>query len=442
MIPKNYVYMNGYCRSKSLPIETIKKILIHLGYIGENDVILPPGRMAGLTYHIDKYKNQKIIYPVDFLNKVIDENRDMIHQIELESVLESRKKRMTCLKEFEEKIPRHLSETSSAFHTFSDYAVVTASFTGKKNDITGQIFSSLMEATILDHQANVIFDGLIKPLIALNKHSMETTGITEEDYNDDVYTGYNIVDFAYKLNETLDHSNVITLSPYSNNIDNSSFMNKVMSHLRMYRDFSYKNNDIVMYQKADQLMNSLKQKKNKVYDMVPLIKYLWYMQYPTLNRLCKILDVDIPEVSITRFDAYALLQCIAKITELLESNQNVPEMTTHRINSANKLKIAEAVNNGKYNIETSCRNIGDKAVYDLLVALTRDGRIQVDKILPVDHERQYLQALLSMDYINFNNFDEFIDNKFPELSTAEKTNYRLTFDDPRCRVIIAKKFLI
>ena len=40
------------------------------------------------------------------------------------------------------------------------------------------------------------------------------------------------------------------------------------------------------------------------------------------------------------------------------------------------------------------------------------------------------------------NFDEFIDNKFPELSTAEKTNYRLTFDDPRCRVIIAKKFLI
>ena len=47
MIPKNYVYMNGYCRSKSLPIETIKKILIHLGYIGENDVILPPGRMAG-----------------------------------------------------------------------------------------------------------------------------------------------------------------------------------------------------------------------------------------------------------------------------------------------------------------------------------------------------------------------------------------------------------
>ena len=59
MIPKNYVYMNGYCRSKSLPIETIKKILIHLGYIGENDVILPPGRMAGLTYHIDKYKNQK-----------------------------------------------------------------------------------------------------------------------------------------------------------------------------------------------------------------------------------------------------------------------------------------------------------------------------------------------------------------------------------------------
>ena len=457
MTQNNNVFLNGYCRSRNLPIDTIRKILISSGYIRENEVILPKGREAGINYHIDKYKNQKITYPETFLDKIIEDHQDMIHQIELESILSAREKRMKCLEDLNSYsvsritrsalIPNSFIEqreciVPKALGKFNDFAVVSASFVSKKNDHTDELFYSVMEATILDGKGNLIFDGLVQPAVSLNGHLMETTGIIEDDYRDDAYKGYNIVDFAQKLDDTLDHFNVITISAYSNNSRNTNIINKVISHLRMYRDSSFRNNDFVMYQKADRLMNSLKKKKSKIYDLVPLIRYLWYMQYPTLNRLCRILNIDTPEVTITRYDAYALLQCIAKITDLLEDNHNVPTMTEHRIHSVNKLKTADDVNNGKYNLKECCSNIGEKAVYDLLVALTADGRIQVDQILPIDHERKYLLSLLSMEDMDFNHFEEFIEKKRPGLNTEEKGRYRMTLYDPRCRIIIAKKYLI
>lgn len=126
----------------------------------------------------------------------------------------------------------------------------------------------------------------------------------------------------------------------------------------------------------------------------------------------------------------------------MQDTTNKKEGTGNSAFFSQKLKLADEINAGRFNLSSRVNNFGSKEAYDTLVALTADGRIDVQKVLPIEEERKYLTELKKMNDIDFENFDSFIREKIPGITNIDAGKYRLTFYDPKSRVYLANRFLI